>query len=99
MNRVNPVDSLALPREITAMAEPEWRRVAAEIRQKIRDDDRTYLTVRPDKTRRLPTYPQLIQRHQTSYGTLRTALISLEGEGWITRRGGVGLLVRDDHPQ
>jgi DNA-binding GntR family transcriptional regulator len=81
------------------MAEPEWRRVAAEIRQKIRDDDRTYLTVRPNGDLRLPTYPKLIERHATSYGTLRTALIALEAEGWIDRRPGVGLLVRDDHPK
>ena len=77
------------------MAEPEWRRVAAEIRQRIREG-----RVRTDArgVRWLPTYAELQDEHQTSYGTLRTVLIALEAEGWIARRPGVGLQVRDDHP-
>jgi DNA-binding GntR family transcriptional regulator len=92
------VDSLARPREIN-VAEPEWRRVAEEIRQRIRED--RDLIVKPYKSeqrRWLHSYPQLQTLHETSYGTLRTALISLEAEGWITRVPGVGLMVREDHP-
>jgi DNA-binding GntR family transcriptional regulator len=81
------------------MAEPEWRRVAEELRQRIRD--RRDLTVRQHRGRSapsLPNYEDLQEQHDTSYGTLRTALILLESEGWIDRVGGVGLLIREDHP-
>lgn len=83
------------------MAELQWRRVAEEIRQRIRDDDN--LTVRADadgtEQRWLPPYPDLQEQHRTSYGTLRTVLIRLELEGWIDRHPGVGLMVRADHPK
>ena len=88
------VDSPARPREIS-VAEPEWRRVAAEIRQRIRAGD---VIANDDGTRRLPTYDELIEQHGTSYGTLRTVLMVLEAEGWINRRPGKDLLVREDHP-
>lgn len=78
------------------MAEPEWRRVAEEIRQRIRDDN---VIVKEDGGRRLPKYDDLQVEHGTSYGTLRTVLISLEAEGWIVRRPGVEISVREDHPQ
>lgn len=77
------------------MAEPEWRRVAAEIRQRIRDGE-----VRVDERGRwLPTYDELIVQHETSYGTLRAALLVLEEGGWIVRRPGVGIQVAVDHPE
>lgn len=99
VNPVDPVGSLVSPREIT-LVEPQWLRVAAEIRDRIRSN--ASLTVRTDasgvETRWLPPYPDLQDQHRTSYGTLRTVLIRLEAEGWIERRPGVGLLVREDHP-
>ena len=78
------------------MAEPEWRRVAEEIRQRIRQQDVIPL---PGGGHRLPRYDDLIVQHRTSYGTLRTVLLVLEAEGWIVRRHGVDLLVREDHPE
>ena len=88
------VDSPARPREIS-VAEPEWRRVAAEIRQRIRVGQ---IRTDAEGVRWLPTYDELQEQHATSYGTLRTVLIALEAEGWIIRRPGVGLQVREDHP-
>lgn len=77
------------------MAEPEWRRVAEEIRQRIRDGN---VIVKDDGSRRLPKYGDLQAEHSTKYGTVRTALLVLEAEGWIIRRPGVEIAVRDDHP-
>lgn len=91
----NPVNSLVLPRE-NSMAEPEWRRVAEEIRQRIRDDR---VIVKDDGTRKLPKYPHLQAEHHTSYGTVRSVLMVLEAEGWIIRRPGVEISVREDHPK
>lgn len=73
----------------------KWRRVADEIRQRIRDGDAATAS---DGSRRLPTYAQLMEQHDAGYGTLRTVLIVLEAEGWITRRPGKDLMVREDHP-
>lgn len=82
------------------MAEPEFRRVAEEIRQRIRDQrDLIVRQYRGRPVPSLPSYDELIEQHETSYGTLRTALIALESEGWINRVGGIGLLVREDHPK
>jgi DNA-binding GntR family transcriptional regulator len=88
------VNSPVLPREIT-MAEPEWRRVAAEIRQRIRDG-RT--VDNGDGTRRLPRYDELLAEHHTTYGTLRSALLVLESERWIIRRPGKDLQVHPNAP-
>lgn len=76
-------------------SEPEYRRVAAEIRDRIRQG--RGLT-NHQRGRKLPTLETLIKEHSTSYGTLRTVLLVLEAEGWIVRRGGVGVFVREDHP-
>lgn len=98
---MNPVATVSIASPVgtreTPMAEPQWRRVAAEIRQRIRDG--ADLRERDGRDGRwLPTYPELEQQHRTSYGTLRTALLVLEAEGWIDRLPGVGLRVREDHP-
>lgn len=95
-NRVNPVGSSVRTREKTTMAQPEWRRVAAEIRQRIRDG--RDLRVDDQGRRWLPPYDPLQKQHGTSYGTLRQVLLVLEAERWIIRRPGVGLMVHPDHP-
>lgn len=94
---VDPVDSLALPREIM-LAEPQWLRVAEEIRQRIRDG-RVVESEAIKGGYRLPRYPELMAEHHAGYGTLRTVLLVLEAEGWIIRRPGVEISTRADHPK
>lgn len=94
---VDSVDSRVLPRE-TTVTEPEWRRVAAEIRQRIRD--RRDLHDKPGRDGLwLPAYPDMLEQHATSYGTYRSVLLVLEAERWVDRVPGVGVRVREGHPE
>lgn len=77
------------------MTTPRWERVAEAIRTQIRTG--TGLDERADG-RYLSSYPRLIEQHQVSYGTIRTAILQLKAEGWIEGDPGVGLRVREDHP-
>lgn len=73
------------------MATTRWERVAEDIRQQIRSGQ-----LRPGDY--LPSYRLLGERYSTSYGTIRAALMTLRAEGWIEGEPGVGVLVREDHP-
>lgn len=69
-----------------------WERIAEHIREQIRSGQ-----LRPGD--RLPSYAALGEEHGASYGTVRMALAVLRTEGWIAGEPGVGVFVRDDHPE
>ena len=69
-----------------------WERVAEDIREQIRSGQ-----LRPGDM--LPTYRRLQELHQTSYGPVRMAMMALRLEGWVEGEPGVGVRVREDHPE
>lgn len=68
-----------------------WERLAEHIRRQIRNG-----VLRPGEL--IPSYRELGEIHQVSYGTVRQALAVLRVEGWIEGEPGVGVRVREDHP-
>lgn len=76
---------------LTMPAVPKYVRVAEAIREQIRAGK-----LAPGA--KLPTTEQLIQLYKVGYGTLRTALMDLEREGWIEGRQGEGRYVAEQPP-
>jgi DNA-binding GntR family transcriptional regulator len=73
------------------MAQPRWRQVYERIVAGIRDG--TY----PAGTL-LPSHRTMAAEHHVAYSTVMRAVIQLQHEGWIDGEPGVGLRVREDHP-
>lgn len=73
-----------------------WERVAEALREQIRGGHG--LVLRSDGLY-LPSYSQLQETYEVSYGTIRTALLLLRAQGWIEGEQGVGVRVRPDHPR
>lgn len=65
----------------------KYERVAAAIRDQIRAG-----VLKPGD--QLPTTQQLIDEHEVSYGSIRTALLILKAEGLIEGRPGEGVYVK-----
>jgi GntR family transcriptional regulator len=68
-----------------------WERLADDLREGIRSGKYP-----PGEL--LPSYRLLGEQYDTSYGTVRTALMILRAEGWIVGEQGIGVRVREDHP-
>jgi DNA-binding GntR family transcriptional regulator len=70
---------------------PKYERVVIAIRDQIKSG-----LLKPGD--QLPKTEDLLKIHQVGYGTLRTALVILEGGGWIEGRQGEGRFVTLNPP-
>lgn len=73
------------------MAQPEYARIAADLRHRITSGEYAPGT-------RLPTLPQLCDAYEVSETTIRNALARLRGEGLIESRARAGTTVRQRPP-
>ncbi|WP_326654078.1 MULTISPECIES: GntR family transcriptional regulator [unclassified Streptomyces] len=73
------------------MAQPEYLRIAAELRRRISSGE-----FRPGD--QLPTLPALSEQYRVSETTIRNALALLRNEGMIETRARAGTLVRKTPP-
>lgn len=75
----------------TAVAQPEYARIAADLRHRINSGEYA-------PGARLPTLPRLCEEYRVSETTVRNALARLRGEGLIESRARAGTTVRQRPP-
>lgn len=71
---------------------PDYQRVAADIRQAIKDG-----RLKPGD--RLPTRRELIAQYGVSGQVIDSAMLILKAEGWVRGHQGRGTYVADSPPQ